>query len=105
MVRCHLQFSPKKAQVFQGEQGGIATVLLLVPISEALAKHYPTSAHKLFNSVSSLKCHDFLLQNPCILPINDKPSLYSKLGGIKVKKKKEGIISVQVMEGYKGVEI
>ena len=105
MVRCHLQFSTKKAQVSQAEQGGIATMLLLVPISEALGTHYPTSVHKLFNSVSPRKCPDFLLQDPTILPINYKLSLYSKLGGIQVKKKKGGVISVQVMEGYRGVEI
>jgi len=104
MAQCHLQFSPKKAQEFQVEQGGIATMLMLVPISEVPATHYLTSVHKLFNSVSQRKCHDFLLQNPCILPINDKLSLYSKLGGIKVKRKSR-VVSVQVMEGYRVVEI
>jgi hypothetical protein len=61
-----------KGQVFQAEQGGIATMFLLVPISEALATHYPTSVHKLFNSVCPRKCDNFLLQNPFILSINDK---------------------------------
>jgi hypothetical protein len=45
LVRCHMQFSPKKAQVFQAEQGGTVTMLLLVPVSEALGTNYPISVH------------------------------------------------------------